>query len=317
MQDKDRNWALKKEKTGGYYGIRLMMLFYNAGGRYLFMLLLIPVMSVYYLVSKNQRECSKEFLLAVRKRRLELGMSDIRLSSFKHFLSFAFMMLDKIRAWQGKIVLGKDAVYRENSEDEIARYKDEGRLLICSHLGDVEALRAVFTQNKMAVINSVFFTDHAKNFNRLLNSVAEGATLNIISTNSFGPDTAIMLKEKTDRGEIVAIAGDRIPVKLCKERDNQVVLVNFLGRKAYFPKGPFILSSILKCPVVLIFGLYNEKTRLIDIVCKDFSKEVVINRKSRDEDLKRCVQSYADYLEKLCLEYPYQWFNFFDYFEKE
>ncbi|MGN1282037.1 MAG: hypothetical protein ACI4UM_09095 [Succinivibrio sp.] len=316
MQDND-NWALKKEKTGGYYGIKIMMMLYNAGGRYLFMLMLIPVMAVYYLLSSRQRKYSKEYLEAVRKRRIELGLCDKKLSSFRHFLSFAFMMLEKIKAWQGKIELGKDAVYKNDSEDEITRHKDAGRLIICSHLGDIEALRAVFTHNKKAVINSVFFTDHAKNFNRLLHSISEGASLNIISAKSFGPGTAIMLREKTDRGEVVAIAADRVPVNLSSTRDNQVVEVDFLGRRALFPKGPFVLASILKCPVVLVFGLLNDKTGIIDIVCKDFSDKVVFDRRNREENLRACVQEYAKFLESLCLEYPYQWFNFFDFFVKE
>jgi predicted LPLAT superfamily acyltransferase len=42
--------------------------------------------------------------------------------------------------------------------------------------------------------------------------MAPQAGLNLMPVNDIGPDTAILLQEKLDRGEWIAIVGDRIAV---------------------------------------------------------------------------------------------------------
>lgn len=317
MQDKDNNqhWEEQKEAKGGYYGLKLMLFFYNYGGRALFSIILIPVMFVYYLLSKKQRQISEQYLFLVQKEREKRGLKTEKFHSFYHFLSFGYMLLDKLKAWQGDFRLGTDVVYKGDSEAQIKQYGDKGFVIFCSHLGDIEALRAVFTKKDEHVINSIVFTEHAENFNRMIKSLSPDAKVNIISTKSIGPNTAILLKEKIDRNEIVAIAADRVPTQTkAKHTDNRVVKTTFLGKEAYLPQGPIILASVLKCPVVLVFGLKNSKTHKIDIVCRDFGKQIVVDRKQREQSVKKYADEYARVLEELCLEYPYQWFNFYDFF---
>ena len=315
MPDSNKHWEEQKEAKGGYYGLKLMLFFYNIGGRAVFSIILIPVMYVYYLLSKKQRLISKKYLSLVNKTRKSRGMEPLKLHPFFHFLFFGYMLLDKLKAWQGDLKLGKDVIYKDNCEHEIKQYYHQGFVIFCSHLGDIEALRAVYTKTDEHVINSIAFTEHAENFNRMIKSLSPDAEVNVISTKSIGPDTAILLKEKIDNNEIVAIAADRVPTQtLAKHTENRVVETTFLGQKANLPQGPFVLASVLKCPVVLVFGLKNPKTHKIDIVCKDFAKQIIIDRKQRELSVKRYADAYAKVLEELCLEYPYQWFNFYDFF---
>jgi len=122
----------------------------------------------------------------------------------------------------------------------------------------------------------------------MIKSLSPDAKVNVISTKSIGPDTAILLKEKIDNNEIVAIAADRVPTQTqAKHTENRIVETTFLGQKANLPQGPFVLASVLKCPVVLVFGLKNPKTHKIDIVCKDFAKQIIIDRKQRELSVKK------------------------------
>lgn len=54
MLDSNKHWEEQKEAKGGYYGLKLMLFFYNIGGRAVFGIILIPVMYVYYLLSKSK-----------------------------------------------------------------------------------------------------------------------------------------------------------------------------------------------------------------------------------------------------------------------
>ncbi len=113
-----------------------------------------------------------------------------------------------------------------------------------------------------------------------------------------------------DRGEIVAIAADRLP-----EGDaEQGIPARFLGAPALFPRGPFILASILKCPVFTAFCTRTPEGRyLLDV--EPFANPLRLPRKQRNEHLNRVVQSYAHRLESICQRSPLEWFNFFKFWQ--
>ena len=67
----------------------------------------------------------------------------------------------------------------------------------------------------------------------------------------------------------------------------------------------------------LLFGLKNPKTKVIDIVCEDFANPITLSRTNREADLQKYIQQYANRLEYYTLKYPYQWFNFFDFFHQD
>lgn len=327
MTKSDKHWSDSSEKVGGYYGIRLMLLFYDYGGKVIFRIFLYPVMLFYYLFSKNQRQISRDFLSQVEIIREKHSLKKEHYSSFRHFMAFGTMLIDKINAWRGSLRLYQDAIFMEDSEERFFSYENEsrGKILLCSHLGNVDALRAVglVSEKRAPTVYSVFFTKNAQNFNNILKAVSKSAELNIIATDAIGPDTAIRLSEIVDNKGMIAIVGDRTPVKDNRNnKDNstrikepeRVCEVDFMGRKANLPQGAFILAALLKCKVQCLFALKNEKTGKIDIYCKDLFDEVKLPRKNKEEALQTYVQKYAELLEYYAIRYPYQWFNFFDFF---
>lgn len=121
-----------------------------------------------------------------------------------------------------------------------------------------------------------------------------------------------MLKQKLDDGEWVAIVGDRTPIGVAhSDRDQRLVWADFLGYPAPFPQGPFILASVLRCPVYLMFGLKpNGKFR---IHFEPFANPLVLPRAERQQALQETIERYAQRLEHYCLSSPLDWFNFYDF----
>ncbi len=123
----------------------------------------------------------------------------------------------------------------------------------------------------------------------------------------MSPVTAMQLIEKTERGEFVVIAGDRIPVT----PNPRVAFASFLGHSAPFPVGPYILASLLRCPVYLMF---SRRTREgAELYFEAFRDCIQLPRKQRDQILAQLVADYAARLEYYCLQAPLQWFNFYDF----
>jgi predicted LPLAT superfamily acyltransferase len=224
-------------------------------------------------------------------------------------MTFGAAILDKPLAWSGRI--GLDSVDFENLEgfEELQR-AGCGGLLIASHFGNAEVCRALGTRKAGVKINVLVHTKHAANFNRLMNEEGGQSVVSLIETTEVGPETAIMLRERVEKGEFVVIVGDRTPVGL----SSRYSLAPFLGREAPFPQGPYILAALMKCPVQLLF-CYREGNRF-RIVFEPFSDGIKLPRKSRGEAMDALARRYAERLECYCLKAPYQWFNFFDFWDQ-
>jgi predicted LPLAT superfamily acyltransferase len=121
------------------------------------------------------------------------------------------------------------------------------------------------------------------------------------------PATAILLKTKVARGEVLVIVGDRIPVA----GTERTVEMKFLGRPARFPQGPFILAGLLNCPIYTLFCVSNGLK--YEIICEQLADRVEIPRANRESAIRSHVEVYVNRLEQQCRKTPLQWFNFYTF----
>ncbi|MBJ9113496.1 glycosyltransferase [Citrobacter sp. FDAARGOS_156] len=307
------HWAQQQE-VKGLWGMRLMLLVWRLLGRKAFSLLLYPVVGVYWLTASTARKASQSWIRRVRAQLIARRMPvPSNLTSYQHFLRFGGAMLDKIASWRGELHLGRDVVFAPGAEETLNVSDPRGKLLLASHLGDVEACRALAQLQGSKTINALVFSDNAQRFKKIMEEMAPQAALNLLPVNDIGPDTAILLKEKLDRGEWIAIVGDRIAVTTQRGGEWRVCWSRFMGQVAPFPQGPFILASILRCPVDLIFALrQQEKLR---IHCEPFADPLLLPRATRQQALQNTVDRYAERLEHYTLQSPLDWFNFFDFWQ--
>ena len=308
-RERRTHWSRTPER-GSLLGMQIMLASYRLLGRRGFSLLLYPVIGYFWLTGRAQREASQAYLA-----RLEAfaGAQGVALpaeprSSFRHFLRFGEAALDKLAGWRGDITEQQvELVGAEHYQAAINSGK--GVLLLGSHLGDLELCRALGSRKQGLRINALVFTRHAARFNALLKQINPDSHLNLIQVQELGADTAILLKEKLDRGEWVVIVGDRTSVT----REKRVIWADFLGAPAPFPLGPFVLSSVLGCPVYLMFGLKEQGRFRVHF--EPFADGQPLPRQGRQQILASRVQAYADRLQHHCLRAPLDWFNFFDFWQ--
>jgi predicted LPLAT superfamily acyltransferase len=185
----------------------------------------------------------------------------------------------------------------------------QGLLILGSHLGNLEVGRVMAYLGKKVSVNVLVHTKHAEKFNTLLNRYAECGKMNLIQVTEMNAATAMMLQDRIDAGELVVIAADRTPVS----GQNRVAKADFLGKTALFPQGPFILASLLKCPVYTLFCLKQHDKQVIYF--DHFSDSLSFSKKQRNTMIERCAQAFADRLQHYCLQEPLQWFNFYDFWQ--
>ena len=308
-----QHWA-QQDEVKGLWGMRLMLRVWQLFGRRAFTVLLWPVIGVYWLTARPARQASQQWTARVKQVLTQRNMPvPPRLNSFFHFMRFGNAMLDKVASWRGELTFHRDVVFAPGAYDVLDADASQGKLLLASHLGDVEACRALAQLEGSKVINALVFSDNAQRFKQIMTEMAPQAGVNLMPVTDIGPDTAIAIKEKLERGEWVAIVGDRIAVTPQRGGDWRVIWSSFMGQPAPFPQGPFILASILRCPVVLIYALRQQGA--LTIHCEPFADPLLLPRGERQQALQQAVDRYAQRLEHYALMSPLDWFNFFDFWQ--
>ncbi|UXO67152.1 glycosyltransferase family 2 protein [Pantoea dispersa] len=305
------HWAATPERRG-QWGLRFMLWLYQRAGRLPFILLLWPVVAVYWISGRAARAASQQWLTRVQavahQQQIALPQP---LSSYRHFLRFGNSMLDKVASWRGDLQWGRDIDFAPDAEAVIRAAEGKGQLILASHLGDIEACRAMAKQVSGLVINALVFTDNAQRFRAVLESIAPQAGVNLLPVSDIGPDTAILLQQKLDAGEWVAIVGDRTAVQRQRGGERRVVWSEFMGQPAPFPQGPFVLAAALRCPVLLMFALRQQGK--LRVHCEAFADPLPLPRNGRQQALQAAVDRYAARLQHHALLAPLDWFNFYDF----
>lgn len=302
-----RHWASITESTS-VWGIWCLYLVNRLLGRGFFKALLVPVVGYYWMTNRLARRASLDFLRRVHtfSGAEAAGHPTPTLRhTFRHLLSFAETLLDKMLAIGGQYRFGD--VRRDGEAVMLRRIASGGGgVIVTAHMGCLELCRVVAGHRQGLRLNVLVHTAHAARFNRMLQKLDPDSGLRLIQVTEISASTAMLLQEKVAAGEFVAIAGDRIPVE-----GSRTVTVPFLGAPARLPIGPYALASLLNCPLYAMGCVREGAGHLLRFT--ELASEVVLPRATRQAALTAYASRYADWLVALVVASPYDWFNFYDF----
>lgn len=300
------SWANTRER-GALFLMRLMFLALRLIGRPVMLPVVKLVTLYFFLFGRCAREASLDYLQRAATLLPESGVRPTLTWAYRHFSAFADAILDKLDAWTGRLT--RESVAFENYR-EMRELADSGRgaLLIGSHLGNLEVCRALASLNARVHLNVLVHTVHAERFNRILR-MAGATDLQLLQVTSLDAGAALDLKARIARGEWVVIAGDRVPV-----HGGRTVDVRFFGGEAPLPIGPYVLASLLECPVYLLFCLKQAGRH--HVFFESFADRVQWKRPERDAVIAGLVQRFATRLEHYLRLAPLQWFNFYPFWRR-
>jgi predicted LPLAT superfamily acyltransferase len=304
-----RHWSSIGEETfvGGLW---LMYALYRVGGRLPFRAVLYPVVLWYWFFSKAARHASLEYLRRLQRATGALGREPGRRDTIAHFLSFADTLLDKMLAVGGRYRFDR---LRFVGREPIEAMLREGRggLFVTAHMGCLEMCQASADLAPGLKLTVLVHTAHAQRFNRLLERLSPGRGISLLQVTEISPATAVLLAERVERGEFVAIAGDRVPLAAGRA---SAVQVPFLGRAAPFPTGAYMLASLLKCPLYSLGCIRQGDGH--EVVFERLAERVVLPRGDRLGGCAVHAAGFAQGLERLLVRAPFEWFNFFSFWDQ-
>jgi predicted LPLAT superfamily acyltransferase len=181
-----------------------------------------------------------------------------------------------------------------------------GLFLMGAHLGSFEVIRAIGRKDTDLRIIMVMHEDNAQKINAMLAAINSEAVQDIIGLGHI--DSMLKVRDRLDEGSIVGMLADRTL------GNDTLYPVRILGAVAYLPGGPFRMAALLRRPVVFMTGLYlggNRYAIHFDPLA-DFSD---VARDQVDAAMKAAITRYAALLDQYCRKAPYNWFNFFDFWQ--
>lgn len=300
-------WNEIKEK-GGMLPLMLMLWLYRLGGRLLCCIILYFIILWYWLLSSIVRQASLQYLRKLHHfagAQSPFSQTPHLGHTFGHLLEFGECVLDKIEGWLGHI---PDQQLHLHGHEFIRQHYQKGAIIVVSHFGNIELLRAIKSENPQKV-NVLVYQKHASKFNQFLKKMNPKADVNLISVDELGIETALQLQEKLVQGEWVIVAADRVPVE-----SNRTQQVSFLGEDATWPQGAWILASLLKVPVIAVF-CYRKK-REFHLHIHLLAEKVEFPRATRLASMQQLTRKYVALLEQHCIQAPCQWFNFYLFWNK-
>lgn len=309
---KNEHWKQQNER-GTLLGMRILLLVYRLFGSRVCKGMLYPVLVYFYWSNKKLRLALQTYYQQVRKHQQSHQPSQptVAIRPFLNVRYFGFGIVDRLALWHGRIDVNK-SIKSHNSEVlyHYAEQSQKGGIILSSHLGNFDLCRGAGKQRFKAKVNVIVDIANAKKINQILSLVNQEYLVDFIAVNEINISLAIQLKEKIDAGEFLVIAGDRVN----DEQFSNSVEVPFLGQPAKFPIGPYVLAKVLECPIFTLHCFANKKGHY-DVYFEQLFTRVDFNKSDKQAKIHHYASLYATDLEKQCLQYPEQWFNFYNFWK--
>lgn len=290
-------WMQRKER-GSFFLLRLMSQISLVFGRRLSRIVIYGIALYFLLAASAARKASRNYLNRVMER--PATWADL----YRHILAFASTIHDRFYLLNDQADLFDIQVF--GAEPIIDHQeKGQGMLLFGAHMGSFEVLLNHGRSNRF---NSciAMYPENALQLNRALAAINPQAITGIIALGQI--DSMLTIHHKLETGNLVGVLADRAA------GPDQYLSLPFLGAPARFPTGPFRMAAMLGHPVYFMTGLYCGGNRY-EVHFEPLADFAEVPRTQRDAAVRETLQKYVATLERHCKAAPYNWFNFFEFWE--
>lgn len=295
-------WYEVKEQAAGHKRLMLLWYIYKIAGRKPVQFIVFFVTFFAFLGAPKIRKCSQKF------QKIVSGNGSL-IQAFKHFLNYAYTLIDVMEMYTDKF--GIKNIYFTDENDKQTLFNDllakKGVCFLCSHLGNTNAMRTFFksgTEIDWIKVNMFLEVNQCKVFKNFLSEIASDNPINVYPVENIDLTTSIDIKNKLNNGEIIFMAGDRVSA----HNYDAVFSAEFLGHKANFPVGAFRFALMMDVPIYFIVCT-RERDGRYAIRLKKFEFNG-----SRKEKIDELHKQYLKFLEDLTKKYPLQFYHFYDFF---
>jgi predicted LPLAT superfamily acyltransferase len=253
----------------------------------------------YFLFSSNVPE-SRRFYGALYPER---GRLYHLWCAFRQYQNFTTIHLDRFLASHTDTTTFTSQGW-EKLEAVIGK---QGGILLMSHLGNWDMAARLLRQQKDDLKLLLYMgVKEKEGVEHMQKEDLRRAGVTIIGVDQEGgsPFAAVEGIRHLQSGGIVSMTGD-----IVWRSDQRKVRVRFLGHDAFVPEAPYIFALLSDAPLFVFFAFRTGKNSYRFTL----SDPIAIQphtRLDRDQALATAAQQYADLLEKMLREHPFEWYHF-------
>lgn len=226
--------------------------------------------------------------------------------AWRQFHSFAATFGDRFEI-EGK----KGVTFSTQGKEWIveAAERGSGGIILMSHLGSYEIAARGFQElglKHLMIMGEKEARQVARNQREDLK--ARGITI-LVATGQEGSLLGGLEAIKFIRdGGVVSLAGDLVWTK-----QRSLIPVRFFDREVALTPGPHLLALVSGAPLFILFTFRVQRGRHQIIISPPLEVKAP-SRLERDKALQASAQVYAEALEGIVRQYPFQWYIFEPFF---
>ena len=240
----------------------------------------------YILVRSNERHGAYVFHRRRGRNRLQAA-----LDVYRSFYHFGKAILDRFAAYAGENfeveVINRELYYGRVNEPR-------GFVMLFSHVGNTE-MAGYFLPAPDKQLHILAYGGESPVVMKHREQMLARNNIGMIPMMPNDMTHIYRIGEVIQSGDILSMAADR-------RMGDHTVTCTFMGTQAAFPAGPFRICQTLKRPVLLVFVI-KQNHHSYRVLCEQI------------EPSPDMAQHFAQRLEQMARTYPYQWFNFYDFWE--
>jgi predicted LPLAT superfamily acyltransferase len=228
--------------------------------------------------------------------------------SYRHMLTFGILLLDRSVALAGKNA-AFEVVVPEFKQLCDALQPDRGFLILTGHFGSPElAAPHIKDLDDSRPMNFVMYRDIQDKTEQFHSSQWKAVESVRVISSTDPLSAGVQIMAALQRHESVGIRADRA-------MSGRTIPVTLLGRSVGLPAGPFTAAVLSGAVVITAFNLRVGYRRYCNHTmpprCYEFTDQV-----SKQAAIEQAARDYARELEKLLRRYPYQWSNFYLFWDE-
>lgn len=218
-------------------------------------------------------------------------------SVYENFYVFGQTLLDKVAIMAG--IADFSYTFDGKQHIEALQHRKQGALLLSAHLGSWE-IAGFFLREFKQKINVVMFEAEHEKIKEYLGNVMKERKMHIIPIKQ-DLSHIFLINQALKNNEIVCMHGDRFVA------NTRITSMNFMGKKAFFPLGPFAIATKFKIPYCFVYAV-KSGTKSYHL-----SSTPIQEPQTNSQDI---LKDYVALLEKKLIQYPTQWFNYYDFWNE-
>jgi predicted LPLAT superfamily acyltransferase len=260
---------------------------------------LLRFVAFYYFLFSHKASKS---ILAYFRQKVGYGPAKSLLKLYRNYYLLGQSIIDKVVIMSG---IPNKFTFDFDGEEHLRQLAgmQRGGLLLSAHLGNWE-IAGHLLKRLDTRINIVMFDGEDRQIKEYMAAVTGKRQVNVILIrNDLSHIYAI--SDAFKNNELVCMHADRFI------EGNKTLTSEFLGAKARFPMGPFVLAAKFKVPVSFVFAMKetNLHYHFFASGIKDYA------HLSKEALMQQMLDDFVAEMESKVKKYPEQWYNYYNFWQ--